>query len=133
MLTTMRTINKQPQSCGVAVYPAHLWWLTGGYSALRPGLPLYGIARGTALTPAEGAAFSNIITTSEPIDPLPAPDFTAAGFHPDGCLPNAQARSPVCLWRRTGPCNPSAAKLLDAPGSPELGDIEKAAIERLRR
>ena len=56
-LATMRTINKQPDSCGVAIYPAHLWWLTGGYSALRPGLPLYGIARGTTLTPRECVAF----------------------------------------------------------------------------
>jgi hypothetical protein len=133
MVATMRAINHQPASCGVAVYPAHLWWLTGGYSALRPGLKLYGIERDAALTPAQASAFSDIITTAEPNDPLPPRDFTADGFQFQGCLSNGQARSPVCLWHRAGPCTPDTAPALASPAPPGFRDIEARAIERLPR
>jgi GPI mannosyltransferase 3 len=133
MLTAMRTINRQPESCGVAVYPAHLWWLTGGYSALRAGLPLYGIDRNTTPTSAQAAAFSDIITTSEPNDTLSLPDFAAVGFQRIGCFDNGQARAPVCLWHRPGPCTIDAAPRLEAPAPPEFRDIEAAAIARRPR
>jgi hypothetical protein len=133
MVTTMRDINRRPDACGVAVYPAHLWWLTGGYSMLRPGIPLYGIERDTPLTQAQATAFSDIITTSEPTDPLPSPDFAALGFRLSGCVNNGQARSPVCLWRRSGPCTIDAAPRLDAPAPAGFRNIEANAIARLPR
>jgi hypothetical protein len=133
MVAIMRAINRQPESCGVAIYPAHLWWLTGGYSMLRPGLTMFGIERDTPLTAQQAAAFNAIIVTSEPTDQVAQPDFTAEGFRVSKCVSNGQARSPVCLWRRTGSCTSDGIPSLQSPAPPAFRDIEADAIARLPR
>jgi len=38
----MRIVNGDPAACGIAMRPTFRWSAGGGYSALRPGIPLFG-------------------------------------------------------------------------------------------
>jgi hypothetical protein len=123
----MRNVDSHEASCGLAVYPSHLWWLSGGYTRLRPGIALYGLDPGEPDAKAHAAAYTDIITISE--EPLPPPaDFTEMGFDKETCWVSGSNRGPVCLWRRPGACSPQAAP-------PLIGEVPsglKGVVEQLK-
>jgi GPI mannosyltransferase 3 len=127
MITAMRAVNAHPASCGLAIAPGNLWWRTGGYTRLRPGLSIYGLEPGDADAPSQSAAYSDIVATGD--DPLaPQPDFASLGFHKEGCWENGRNRAAVCLWRRAGACDPNAT----APLVPNVPDDIRGIVDQLR-
>ena len=128
MATAQRLVDARAGSCGLAIYPRDLWWRSGGYTRLRPGITLYGLDADQPDAPARSRAFTDIVTTGNGPD-APQPDFTALGFQREGCWDNGQNRTPICLWRRQGGCDASADTPLVAH-SPEALD---AVVRQLQR
>jgi hypothetical protein len=105
----MRTIDADPSACGAAIYPADMWDRNGGYAHLRQGVRLYALDAGQE---AESVGpYDYIIAYRDA-------DFALAGFGRMQCWAEPPGRTiattPVCLWRRSGACNPGAAPLLTA-------------------
>ncbi len=111
-IMAMRAINADPGSCGVAVFPARYWPSTGGYTHLRPGLPLFDAGSGSDVIAAQ--AFNYVISYQ------PA-DFSALGYRQVQCWDDPEGGRleletvHICLWRRPGGCGPSPAQPLTAP------------------
>lgn len=109
MLHAMHLVAREPGSCGLAIYPEGGWPATGGYAHMRPGMSLYGIDPRPPTT-----AHSDVI----------APDgwsLEQYGYWRRGCWNNGTTAlfGRVCLWQRTGACDPDAAAPLIG-GRPEL-------------
>jgi hypothetical protein len=108
-ILAMRAINADPGACGVAVFPAFRWFYSGGYTHLRPGLPLY--AAGSLGDAGAARAFNYVITYR------PA-DFSPLGYVQDRCWDDPADRlglvEPICLWHRPGLCEPSTAQPMEA-------------------
>ncbi|MEI9987973.1 MAG: hypothetical protein WDN69_35645 [Aliidongia sp.] len=101
MITAMRAVNAHPASCGFAIAPGNLWWRTGGYTRLRPGLSIYGLDPGDADASSQSTAYSDIAATGD--DPqAPQPDFTSLGFHKEGCWENGRNRAPSACGAAPG-------------------------------
>jgi hypothetical protein len=128
MIAAMRIVSADPGSCGVAIYPGDLWWRTGGYTRLRPDLPIYGLAPDEPDADAQSAAYSAIIATGNAANP-PRTDFSNLGFRAAGCRANGVNRAPVCLWLRDGACDRRAA----LPLVPEIPADLGAVIDGVRR
>jgi hypothetical protein len=106
-IAAMRLVNADSDACGVGIYPAEMWDRSGGYSRLKPGVPLYGVPDQSQ----PGDAFDYLIGYK------PA-DFTPQGFVRVQCWSEPPGRTivldPICLWHRTGICVPDAAPRLTA-------------------
>jgi hypothetical protein len=109
VLRASRVVNDDPAACGVGVYPATLWYLGGGYTSLRPGITLSAAREGTA-------AFNYVMAIESNVKPLRTAPFADPNFQPDGCFTDPVRT--ICLWRRTGGCDPGAATPIDTAHQP---------------
>jgi hypothetical protein len=132
-ILAMRAVDSDKQACGVGIYPGGLWWRTGDYVNLRPGIPLYDA--GDTATPIAPNAYNFVISMQgrsaelkHPVD-LPV-DFASLGFTQVQCWTDPYDRALLlertCLWRRLGTCESKSAKLL----TPEVGEAFEALISR---
>ena len=97
IIESMRIVNGDAAACGMAVEPADRWAVGGGYSAMRPGIALFGYRTDADRRQAE--AFNYIYSNTEK-------DFAPDGFVLLRCW---QGQS-VCLWYRPGGCDPTEGK-----------------------
>ena len=130
-ILAMRAVDADRQACGVGVYPGKLWWRSGNYVNLRPGIPLYDA--GDAATTIAPNAYNYVISlqqrSKDHRDPLDLPvDFGALGYQQIECWTDPYDRAMTlertCLWRRAGTCDSQSAKLL----TPEAGEAFEALI-----
>ena len=63
IIESMRIVNADAAACGLAVEPADRWASGGGYSALRPGIPLFGFR--SEADRRQAAAFNYIYSVTE--------------------------------------------------------------------
>ena len=129
-----RAINADKDACGVGFYPGDLWWRSGGYVNLRPGIPLYNAGEtNSAIAP---SAYNYVISLQRPnaeskLDSLQT-DFASLGYQQVQCWVDPYSRTLVpdrtCLWRRPGACDSSSAKLL----TPEVGEAFEKLLRPLR-
>ena len=108
VLAGMRQVSADPAACGLAVAPAEDWWRIAGYTGLRPGIALYGIAPGSPS--ASGAAYDYAVSGRRD-------DLARYGLERETCFPEWLSNGTtdaVCLWRRAGGCMADAAPALRA-------------------
>jgi len=102
-------VNRDAESCGIAVYPADIWDRGFGYVRLRPGVPIYSYANGDAV---DATRAFNYLVGYKPAD------FSARGYTLLQCWAEPPGRTiavePICLWRRPGTCEAGTAPLLTA-------------------
>jgi phosphatidylinositol glycan class B len=112
MLTEMRRASADPQACGLAIVPPSLWFLTGGYTNLRPGLALL------ALTPPDTPAKLTGFDYALAFDNI---DLSRNGLTKLDCSDTGMWEQPgrkICLWHNPGHCAGPLLPALDAPDSP---------------
>ncbi len=105
VIGAMRIVDADPRACALAYDPADRWANGGGYSALRPGLPLFGFRPGEGRR--QTAAFDYVFSVS-------GRDFAPFGFTRLACW----KRDHVCLWHRPGGCDPFAGRPLEVTRRP---------------
>ena len=93
IIESMRIVNRDPMACGIAMEPADKWGAGGGYSAMRPGIRLFGFRPDADARQVD--AFDYIYSITDR-------DFAPYGF----ALVRCWQRQSVCLWRRPGGCDP---------------------------
>jgi phosphatidylinositol glycan class B len=130
-ILAMRAIDADSQACGVGIYPGRLWWRSGNYVNLRPGIPLYDA--GDAATMVAPNAYNYVISLQQRSKELGRPadlsvDFTSLGYQQVECWTDPYDRTMLlehmCLWRRAGTCDAQSAKLL----TPDAGEAFEALI-----
>jgi phosphatidylinositol glycan class B len=130
-ILAMRAIDADSHACGVGIYPGRLWWRSGNYVNLRPGIPLYDA--GDAATTIAPNAYNYVISlqqrSKDHTDPVNLPvDFTSLGYQQVECWTDPYDRTMThertCVWRRAGACDSQSAKLL----TPEVGEAFEALI-----
>jgi len=107
MVAAEHRISADPHACAVAITPPSLWYLTGGYTHLRPGIRITGFTPGDLDTSGFDYALAG-----------PTTDLTAYGLTRTECWRNmlpSEALPQVCLWHRDVPCRPGAALVLPDP------------------
>jgi len=108
MVAAEHRVSADPTACAVAVVPPTLWYVTGGYTHLRPGIRI------TGFDPRAGAnasGFDYAVTGQET-------DLTAFGLMRVACWRNMLASEimpQVCLWHHAVPCAPAPELRLPAP------------------
>jgi GPI mannosyltransferase 3 len=131
-ILALRDVNGDAQACGVGVYPGKLWWRSGSYVNLRPGIPLYDA--GDAATPIAPNAYNYVFSIQQRTKELGHPadlpvDFASLGYQQVQCWTDpydrAMTADRMCLWRRPGTCDSQSAKLL----TPEVGEAFEALIK----
>jgi GPI mannosyltransferase 3 len=130
-ILAMRAVNVDGQACGVGIYPGRVWWRSGDYVNLRPGIPLYDAGDGgKTIAP---NAYNYVISLQERSKELGRPtdlaiDFTSLGYSQVQCWTDPYDRTMsaerTCVWRRPGACDPQSAKLL----TPDVGEAFEALI-----
>jgi hypothetical protein len=90
-------VDGDPLACGIAIDPANRWAASGGYSALRRSVSLFGFYPNAGRQ--QTAAFDYVYSVSDR-------DFAPFGFTRLACW----QRDGVCLWRRPGGCDPVLGK-----------------------
>ena len=105
IIESMRVVNGDPAACGVAIEPAGRWAASGGYSALRPGIGLFGFR--TDADRRQTEAFNYIYSITDK-------DFAADGFARVRCWEG----QPVCLWHRPGGCDPAQGRPVEVTQTP---------------
>jgi GPI mannosyltransferase 3 len=128
MAMAQHLVDARASSCGLAIYPRGLWWRSGGYTRLRPGVTFYGLDPDQPDAPARSRAFTDIVTTGDGPD-APQPNFTGLGFARAGCWDNGQNRTPICLWRREGGCDAGA----DTPLVANIPENLDPVVRQLQR
>ncbi len=128
-ILAMQAVNADKEACGVGIFPGKLWWRMAGYVNLRPGIPLYNA--GDDAPPIAPNAYNYAISIQLRSEELKRPvdlgvDFAASGFQQIQCWTDPYDRAMVpdriCLWRRSGTCDPTSAKLL----TPDVGEAFEA-------
>jgi len=120
-ILAMQAVNADKEACGVGVYPGGMWWRTAGYAALRPDVPLFDAGKPGAATPVGPKAYNYVLTVQQrspelnhPVD-LPF-DFASFGYQQLQCWTDPWDRTQLldrmCLWRRSGTCDPASGTLL---------------------
>jgi GPI mannosyltransferase 3 len=131
-LLALHAVNADSQACGVGVYPGKLWWRSGYYVNLRPGIPLYNAGDATPLIAPN--AYNYVFSMQQRSKelghaPEPPVDFTSFGYEQVQCWTDpydrAMTMERMCLWRRPGTCNPESAKLL----TPDAGEAFEALVK----
>jgi hypothetical protein len=107
----MDRVSADPDACGLAIVPPEKWYLSGGYSHLRPGIRLVGY---DAARPGPASGFNYAIS-------LVAVDLAPHGMTRIECLAPRwpdQATPGICLWRNPVGCAGPPATALTAPDPP---------------
>jgi len=114
-LEAIAAVNRDPQACGVALYPASVWARTYGQSYLRADIRLSAATPATILERTPAADY--VLDEDEPPG-HPAPPLRFASYHRVGCWSDLGTNQ-VCLLRRLGGCNyqPDRDELKPDPGA----------------
>jgi GPI mannosyltransferase 3 len=130
---SLKAVSAAKDSCGVAFYPGTLWFRTGGYVNLRPGIPFYDA--GESAVPVAPNAYNYLVSlqarSQDPNRPVDLPvDLASSGYSKVRCWTDPYDRAMIlertCLWRRPGTCDPKSARLL----TPDVGAAFEALISR---
>jgi phosphatidylinositol glycan class B len=112
MVRATRAVAEDDKTCGLAIAPANAFWLSGGYTQMRRGMPLYNFEPASADATPQMAAFNAIIAPQ-------TLHFPNSGFDLAACWDNGnppKLAGTICLWRRPGACNHSAGAKILLPG-----------------
>jgi len=112
----MDRVSADPRACGLAIVPPDKWYVSGGYSHLRPGIRLVAY---DASRPGPASGFDYVLA-------LKAIDLSPHGMSLIECPPPLrpdQVTPDMCLWRNPAGCSGPPAPLLTAPDPPFLARV----------
>ncbi len=107
-LRLFQSLHRDPGACGVAIFQHH-WSETGGYSYLHRRIPMYVLDKGTSAQKLHSStpSFNRLIAPAASPDTLG--QFTR--FNCEGT--NGPLSTRLCIYRRAGSCDQSAAADLE--------------------
>ncbi len=108
----MHRVSDDPGACGLAIIPPGIWYMTGGRSHLRPGLPLLGPNLPVPPHAMTGFDYAMAFETTG----LAAYGMTLVECRQAGMLERPGMR--MCLWRNPGRCKGAQPPALAAPDQP---------------
>ena len=123
MVGAEHAISADPAACAVAIAPPALWYLTGGYTHLRPGIRIVGLDPQTTAVSASG--FNYALAGA-------GTDLSRFGLRRLGCRANmlpSEILPEVCVWHADTGCAGPPLPELNLPDPPFLQNPAHAAAE----